>query len=163
MKKELIVPVIAAAMLCACANSENVKPQTLEPEFTASVSFTQRDQDFAADMTRTKDGGWSFKFTKPETIEGLTLSQADKVVSISLGELNYIADPSELPDTSPVKQIAAVSDKLVSNKDIKTDPAKKNVSTVKGSLDNTDFRAKLRNGKLLSMEIGEELSVKFSY
>ena len=163
MRKLFFVPVLTAALLCGCGKSESVKPEKLAPEFTAQVSFTEREQDFKADMSRKEDGGWSFTFTEPETIKGLTLSEADKVVSISMGGLNYIADPSQLAETSPVKEIAKVTDKLVSGKGVEVGAVKQNVTQLKGSIGDTDFTARLKKGKLLSMKIGEELVVSFKY
>lgn len=163
MRKLVFIPVITALLLCACADTESAGPEKLDPELAAQVSFTEREQDFTADMKRTADGGWSFTFTEPETIKGLTLSEADKVVSISMGGLNYIADLSQLAETSPVKRIAEVTDKLVSGKGVEVGSVKQNVTQLKGSIDNTDFTARLKKGKLLSMKIGEELVVSFKY
>ena len=80
-----------------------------------------------------------------------------------MGGLNYIADPSQLAETSPVKQIAKVTDKLVSGKGVEVGAVKQNVTQLKGSIDDTDFTARLKKGKLLSMKIGEELVVSFKY
>ena len=162
MKKLIIAAMIAGcALMCSCGETPKAEPVKLSSDFETQLTYKQNDITFKADMLRQKDGSWSFTYTEPETIEGLTFTQTDKVITVSMGEVSYLADQAQIADSSPVKLIAAATDKLVSAKGLAAESAKGGVTEMSGKLDGYDFCAGIKKGKLTSLKIGDELSVKF--
>ena len=161
MRKTIILTAlaVAAAALCSCSQKNEAEKVKLDPEFSASLSFEQADREFRADFSRHKDGSWQMEFTEPETVEGLTFTQSGEVISVSQGELRYIADPSQLGDESCVKLIAEAADKLCEGKSLRAESEKKGVTTMVGKMGDKELSARIKKGRLLGMEIGDELSV----
>lgn len=161
MKRILTVTLaLLISALCSCAKSD-AKPEKLSAELCASISFEAGGQSFGADLERQKDGSWHCLFTEPETVEGLCFEKTEGVITLSRGGLNYIADPSQLPETSPVSLIWQAADRIITAKGTKSDVNKKGETEITGRLDETDFKAVIKKEKLLTLDIGEELSVSF--
>lgn len=161
MKKTLtIVLALLTAALCSCAKS-GAKPEKLSPTLNCEMTFDAGGQTFGAELKREKDGSWQCVFTEPETVEGLCFEKTEGVITLSRGGLNYIADPSQLPETSPVSLIWQAADRIIANKGTKSEVNKKGRTEITGSLDGEDFKAVIKKEKLLTLDIGEELSVSF--
>ena len=162
MKKVILIAMLAgSALMCSCAEEKKVEPVRLSAGFETQLTYEQNNVTFIADMLRQEDGSWSFTFSEPKTIEGLTFTQTDKVITVSMGDISYLADQAQIADTSSVKLIAAAADKLVSGKGLKADSKKNGVTEMSGKVGDLDFAAGIKKGKLTSLKIGNELSVKF--
>ncbi len=156
MKKTLcFFLTLSMSALCACSGKAQ-KPETLSPELKTAVTFETAGQTFKADLRREKDGSWQCSFSEPETVKGLTFEKTNGVITLSLGDLNYIADPSQLPESSPVSLIWQAADRIIADKGTKKRVNKKGETEISGTLDGTAFLAKVKKGKLLTLETENE-------
>ncbi len=154
-----------AVLLCGCQNVQ-LPFKTNSPDFdrpyTAVADINCGELEASAEVTRKGAGDWEFRFTKPETLNGMTLTLGKDGFSASLGELSMSVEDNSyytlLPDI-----ISEAADSLVNV------PAEE-ITESDGVLTlNTEFSGKKvtvtsdKDGNLISMKCPyHKTSVYFS-
>ncbi len=100
--KNLVARRISAAvicggtvLLCGCQNVTlpfKAGAPDFDKAYTAVADITCGKLEASAEVTRKGAGEWEFRFTKPETLNGMTLTLGKDGFSASLGELSVTAE-----------------------------------------------------------------------
>ncbi|MBD5111850.1 MAG: hypothetical protein HDT42_04860 [Ruminococcaceae bacterium] len=87
---------LASISLCGCDAKlpfGSTKPN-FDTAFTVNAEINCDKLNAKADVTRNGDGDWSFKFTEPQQLAGMTLNITESVCTGTLGNLSFEAEES---------------------------------------------------------------------
>ena len=166
--KKIFVVSACAGICClsmiSCGKSEEkaVKPVEIGQNITFRAQISQEKNKYDAKFKRNGET-WECTFNSPESIKGMKVTLSGDVCKIDFNNLNYQLERKNLPEASFVSLITKSVDKLVLKKDLscrKTSDSKKITET--GNVSGTEFSAEINNGKISSVNFGENLSVKIS-
>ncbi len=85
----------AMVLLCGCQNVDlpfKASTPDFDKAYTAVADITCGKLEASAEVTRKNAGDWEFHFTKPETLNGMTLSLGEDGFSASLGDLSMTVE-----------------------------------------------------------------------
>ena len=142
--KAFFLTILAVMGLCSCGESTEVKPVKLAEDYKTP-----------ADM-------WECEITAPETVSGMVITCSGESARLEYKGLTYETDRGNIPESSAVTMTAAVLDKLISQKGVTYLKNDKGDITATGQIKGQDFSAKIKGGKVKSLEISGEVSVKFT-
>ncbi|MBR4622139.1 MAG: hypothetical protein IKO44_01235 [Ruminococcus sp.] len=99
MKKKIAL--ISAALLLAGCSAKSETAEPIEEEFSCEAVITSGEREYTARIERVQsdegEGAYSFVFTEPETVAGMSVSLAGDSCTVSLGEITETLERSELP------------------------------------------------------------------
>ena len=105
---------------------------------------------------------WECEITAPETVSGMVITCSGESARLEYKGLTYETGRGNIPESSAVTMTAAVLDKLISQKGVTYLKNDKGDITATGQIKGQDFSAKINGGKVKSLEISGEVSVKFT-
>ena len=105
---------------------------------------------------------WECEITAPETVSGMVITCSGESARLEYKGLTYETDRWNIPESSAVTMTAAVLDKLISQKGVMYLKNDKGDITATGQIKGQDFSAKIKDGKVKSLNISGEVSVKFT-
>ena len=149
--KAFFLTILAVMGLCSCGESSEVKPVKLAEDYKTPAEFTID----GADM-------WECEITAPETVSGMVITCSGESARLEYKGLTYETDRGNIPESSAVTMTAAVLDKLISQKGVTYLKNDKGDISATGQIKGQDFSAKIKGGKVKSLEISGEVSVKFT-
>ena len=118
--------------------------------------------EYVASFTREGADMWECEITAPETVSGMVITCSGESARLEYKGLTYETDRGNIPESSAVTMTAAVLDKLISQKGVTYLKNDKGDITATGQIKGQDFSAKIKGGKVKSLEISGEISVKFT-
>lgn len=152
--------------LCSCSSSSSSKPVSLSGNQALSAEIKDGEQAYECTLKRGENGTWECRFMKPDTIKGMTMTLSGEVCSLEFIGMKYETERKDMPKYSAVSLITTAADKLISKKDIgcekETDSKSKICTyTESGKVQGLEFSAEIKNEKLTSMKISENVTAKF--
>ena len=92
--------IIGMSMLCGCAklpfNPLTPSAPNFDSTYTVAAEITYDDLKAKADVTRKGASEWTFAFTEPKQLNGLTMTLGADGWSAKLGELSFSADENDV-------------------------------------------------------------------
>ncbi len=104
-----------AVLLCGCQNVPlpfKANTPDFDKAYTAVADINCGELEASAEVTRKGAGDWEFRFTKPETLNGMTLTLGKDGFSASLGELSVTVEDNSYYTLVP-DIISKAADSLV--------------------------------------------------
>lgn len=160
--KAFFMTALAVIGLCSCGESSEVKPVKLAEDYKTSAEFTIDGTDYAANFTRGGADMWECEITAPETVNGMVITCSGESARLEYKGLTYETERGNIPESSAVTMTATVLDKLIAQKGVTYLKNDKGDITATGQVKGQDFSAKVKGGKVKSLEISGEVSVKFT-
>lgn len=160
--KAFFLTILAVMGLCSCGESSEVKPVKLAEDYKTPAEFTIDGTEYVANFTREGADMWECEITAPETVSGMVITCSGESARLEYKGLTYETDRGNIPESSAVTMTAAVLDKLISQKGMTYLKNDKGDITATGQIKGQDFSAKIKGGKVKSLEISGEVSVKFT-
>ena len=149
--KAFFLTILAVMGLCSCGESTEVKPVKLAEDYKTPAEFTIDGTEYVASFTREGADMWECEITC-----------SGESARLEYKGLTYETDRGNIPESSAVTMTAAVLDKLISQKGVTYLKNDKGDITATGQIKGQDFSAKIKGGKVKSLEISGEVSVKFT-
>lgn len=154
--------VMGAGVLCSCAGkTESSKPVKVDEKFSGRAVMTVDGTEYTADVQRGGADMWQWEFSAPQTIEGMTVTCSGESTRFEFMGLSYETERGNIPEGSAMTLTAAAMDKLIAQKGVTAVVNDKGVTTVSGEVKGQEFSAKFKDGKITSLDISSEVSVKF--
>ena len=162
--KKLLIPFLSL-FLCGCSTSQIFG--TPAPDFDTAYSMSA-DIEFGelsavADITRNGRNDWSFAFTEPEQLSGMTFTLCDGNMTAALGELNVSMEANDvytlIPDViaHSIDSLTELAPEQLTRRDDGTITLNTDVNGKKVVLTSTD------SGELMSLKSPfYKISIDFS-
>ncbi len=127
MKRLIILPAAAAIMIMLSGCEAVSSITSRKPDFTGAYKTDAEIQygDFKAkaDLSRNDAGEWTFDFTEPKQLMGISVEIADGTFTASLGELSVTAEDNDtyrlIPDiiASAVNRLPEIPEEEITESD----------------------------------------------
>ncbi len=101
--------------LCACNETEQVK---LKAPYSCEVTISTEADTYSGALKR-DEGKWTFTYSEPLEIEGLTISYEGDEYNVKLGDIEFSDDRESLPDSAISTLIISSLDSATLSSDVK--------------------------------------------
>jgi len=164
MKKIFAIVVCIVTMFPLCSCTKKSEPVNMNRLYSvdAEVQFA----NFSANLglNRLGNGVWDITFTKPENLNGLSVSYENEMAEISYKGLSFSLAKEDVPVKALVSSLAEVLDNAALGKEMSF-YKKNNEITAEGKVNNMDYVITLdaKAGVILELENPKsDLKVSFS-
>lgn len=156
--KKLILPIICTALLCSCNQAEHnaVKPTAVEENLSATAKITQGDFKCSAKIKRQAASVWEWEFTSPKSINGMKATLSGDNCLIDFKGMKYTLDRKKLPKGSMISLLSKSIDRVILQKELECSEENGEI-TEKGVTDGLDFTAQVKEGKIVSVSVNDEI------
>jgi len=164
MKKIFAIVVCIVTMLPLCSCAKKSEPINLNRLYSvdAEVQFASFSANIG--LNRLGNGVWDINFTKPENLNGLSVSYENEMAKISYKGLSFSLAKEDVPVNALVSSIAKVLDNAALGKEMSF-TKKNNEIIAKGEIDNMEYIITLdsKTGVILELQLPKsDLKVNFS-
>lgn len=137
------------------------KPVKYNENFCHTAEITQGNDKFSAEIKRGGQGSWQWVFSKPETIENMTVTYSSDVAKVEFQGLSYALNKSNMPKNGMISLVCDALDTVVSQKQVKC-VKQGDILTETGVVNGHDFTAVFNKDRLKSLEISKSLKIVFN-
>ncbi|MCC8192838.1 MAG: hypothetical protein LIO41_07380 [Ruminococcus sp.] len=142
--------------LCACNETEQVK---LESPYSCEVTIST-DADTYSGALKRDEGKWTFTYSEPEEIAGLTICYEGDEYNVKLGDIEFSDDRESLPDSAISTLIISSLDSATLSSDVKY-TANNDTVVAKGVVGESAYTITFKDDIPKSLSV-EGIEVKFS-
>ena len=155
----------SACVLClltSCGGiSKSAEPEKLSEDFSADAQITYDEREYAANFKRGGADLWECEFTAPETIKGLKLTATGELCKLEFMGLTYSLERSDVPEYGIMPLITSVVEDLIACRDLTCTSSEEGTKEC-GIVSGQDFTATVKDGKLISIQISDDLTAEFT-
>lgn len=154
MKKIICFCIATCMMFFIIGCSKKTDAVTLSGMYTITADVTMDNFKGTIGLNRLGSGSWEINFSKPDNINGLTVSYQNGNANINFKGLSLSMNRDDIPMKAIVSNITSVLDKLSTGKDVKYTKSN-GIITAKGAIDNSNFEVVMneKNKSLISLNM----------
>lgn len=101
--------------LCACSDAEKIE---LKAPYSCSVEISTETDTYVGTIKK-DEAKWTFSYSQPEEIEGLTITYEGEQYNVKLGDIEFSDDRDSLPDSAISTLIISSLDSATLSSDVK--------------------------------------------
>ena len=163
MKKIICFCLSFCIMISVIGCAKKAKPVTINGLYTINAEVQLGEFEATVGLNRLGNGVWDINFSKPDNINGLSVSYQDENAKITYNGLSFSVPRENIPVEAIVTNLTSILDKVAYGNEIEF--TKKNGTiTAKGKTDNGNYKVLFdeKSGKLLSVEL-EDIDLKADF
>lgn len=159
MKKKVYTCFLCLSLgisLCACGSAEKVE---LKAPYSCSVEISTEADKYVGTIKK-DEAKWTFSYSQPDEIEGLTITYEGDKYNVKLGDIEFSDDRDSLPDSAISTLIMSSLDSATLSSDVKYTTNKDTV-IAKGTVGESTYSITFKDDVPTNLSI-EGIDVVFS-
>ncbi len=142
--------------LCACGSAKKVE---LKAPYSCSVEISTGEDKYVGTIKK-DEAKWTFSYSKPDEIEGLTITYEGDKYNVKLDDIEFSDDRDSLPDSAISTLIMSSLDSATLSSDVKYTTNKDTV-IAKGTVGESSYSITFKDDVPTNLSI-EGIDVVFS-
>lgn len=152
MRRIFAVWIFALIILSFSGCSKNAEPVNMNKLYSVTADVKMGDVSATVGLNRLGNGAWDVTFTKPDNLNGMSVSYENDKANISYNGLTFTINKEDIPASAIVSNLTKVMDNAALGSDMSYTKEDGKI-TAKGKVDNNAYELILDENSGIPVEL----------